>query len=532
MTRRRYNTREFSYARPIMFQGEYYPSADSVISYEYGTKTEGRIFTDANGQYYTKDNDNNVFPVIPVENLDDVVITAQDKREPLLFNRYLTRNDKTLVNNLPHREYNASLKANAERGAREHALWDKEHPNLSSWRDAATAIPFGIASIPLVAGGGQTLLGTAAGQAIKDGVSRILGNPIIEAANNVAGLGFAGKGAYDVSQGEFTPETAIDLAGGIGLMAKGINIFDRMLTARKPLNRIPNSAIETSNVGDVNLGDLSTYNSKDEYPLLRETRIPMSIRADAAKKYTDFINSEEYLSRLQNAGLENHWKYMKDLTKERVNDTYYFPGKVKPVIDSNPRIDGQSNVDPESISYGITLRENLPSEKITPTLMHELAHWATGNAGDNVLSNFLFNPVFQFKKEAKKIRNIMKYNEDIVPNIPWKEIKAKLPKNMSKNKIAQKKKYYKYLIDPQEKRARAMTIYQQAKDSNMTTDEFIDMWTANGKIVKYAPEWLRNMGEILTPDNLKKYVKNFLSVSAPVGIASSTILNNNQNEYR
>lgn len=59
---------------------------------------------------------------MPVENLDDVVITAQDKREPLLFNRYLTRNDKTQVNNFPHREYNTSLKANVERGAREHAL--------------------------------------------------------------------------------------------------------------------------------------------------------------------------------------------------------------------------------------------------------------------------------------------------------------------------------------------------------------------------------------------------------------------------
>ncbi|WP_303953661.1 hypothetical protein [Streptococcus vestibularis] len=213
MTRRRYNTREFSYTRPIMFQGEYYPSADSVISDEYGNKTEGRIFADANGQYYTKDKGNNVFPVMPVENLDDVVITAQDKREPLLFNRYLTRNDKTQVNNLPHREYNTSLKINAERGAKEHALWDKEHPNLASWRDTTTAVPFGIASIPLVAGGGQTLLGTAAGQAIKGGVSRVLDNPIIEAANKAVGLGFAGMGAYDVSQGKFTPETAMDFMG-------------------------------------------------------------------------------------------------------------------------------------------------------------------------------------------------------------------------------------------------------------------------------------------------------------------------------
>lgn len=385
----------------------------------------------------------------------------------------------------------------------------------------------------MVAGSSQTLLGTAAGQAIKGGVSRVLGNLIIEAANNAVGLGFAGKGTYDVSQGKFTPETAMDLAGGVGLMSKGTNIFDRMLTARKPLNRVSKSdAIEIVNVEDVNLGDLSQYNIKDEYPLLGETRMPMSIRADAAKKYTDFINSGEYLNRLQRAGLENHWEYMKNLTKDRINDTYYFPGKVKPVIDNNPRIEGQSNVDPESINYGITLSENLPSKKITPTLMHELAHWATGNAGDNVLTNFLFNPVFQFKKDAKNIRDIMKYNEDIVPNIPWEEIKAKLPKNISKEKIAQKKEYYKYLIDPQEKRARAMTIYQQAKDSNMTTDEFIDMWTANGKIIKYAQEWLRNMGEILTPDNLKKYVKNFLSVSAPVGISSSIILNNSQNEHR
>lgn len=213
MTKRRYNTREFSYTRPIMFQGEYYPSADSVISDEYGNKTEGRIFADANGQYYTKDKGNNVFPVMPVENLDDVVITAQDKREPLLFNRYLTGNDKTQVNNLLHREYNTSLKASAERGAKEHALWDKKHPNLASWRDATTAVPFGIASIPLVAGSSQTLLGTAAGQAIKGGVSRVLGNPIIEAANNAVGLDFAGMGAYDVSQGKFTPETAMDFMG-------------------------------------------------------------------------------------------------------------------------------------------------------------------------------------------------------------------------------------------------------------------------------------------------------------------------------
>lgn len=213
MTKRRYNTREFSYTRPIMFQGEYYPSADSVISDEYGNKTEGRIFADANGQYYTKDKGNNVFPVMPIENLDDVVITAQDKREPLLFNRYLTRNDKTQVNNLPHRKYNTSLKVNAERGAREHALWDKEHPNLAAWRDATTAVPFAVAATPLVLGTGQGLMGTALGQTAKHGIATLMENPYIAGINDAISLGFAGKGAYDVSQGKFTPETAMDFMG-------------------------------------------------------------------------------------------------------------------------------------------------------------------------------------------------------------------------------------------------------------------------------------------------------------------------------
>ena len=150
---------------------------------------------------------------MPVENLDEVVVTAQDKREPLMFNRYLTRNDKTQVNNLPHREYNTSLKADAERGAREHALWDKEHPNLASWRDAATAVPFAVASAPLVLGIGQGLMGTSLGQTAKYGIAALMENPYVAGINDAIGLGFAGKGAYDVSQGKFTPETAMDFIG-------------------------------------------------------------------------------------------------------------------------------------------------------------------------------------------------------------------------------------------------------------------------------------------------------------------------------
>jgi len=77
--------------RPIMYQGEYYPSADSLITDGNGRKTKGRIFADANGQYYTLDGNGNLMEAMPVNNLDEVTVTAQNKQVlPSLFDSYLT----------------------------------------------------------------------------------------------------------------------------------------------------------------------------------------------------------------------------------------------------------------------------------------------------------------------------------------------------------------------------------------------------------------------------------------------------------
>lgn len=237
--------REFSYTRPIWYNGESYPSADSLISDEYGNKTKGSIFADANGQYYTLDKDRNIFSVIPVNNLDEIVVTAQNKQVlPTMFSNYFTMsNDRTKVNNLPHREYNTHLRERTERGAKEHALWDKEHPNLASWRDAATAVPFGIASIPLVGGGGSALLETGMGQAAKHGLAALMENPYVTGVNDAIGLGFAGKGSYDITQGKFTPETALDILGGAGLMYKGLNAWDKATVARRTARNLTEPSI-------------------------------------------------------------------------------------------------------------------------------------------------------------------------------------------------------------------------------------------------------------------------------------------------
>ena len=62
----------------------------------------------------------------------------------------------------------------------------------------------------------------------------------------------------------------------------------------------------------------------------------------------------------------------------------------------------------------------------------------------------------------------------------------------------------------------------------MSTDAFVDAYTRNEKIVPYAPDELRDMGSILTLDNLKKYLRNFLSVGMPIGITTPYIDNKNK----
>lgn len=503
--------REFSYSRPITYKGVSYPSTPANILTD-GQQTSVNVFADANGNYYVLDDNGSAKSVMPVHTLDEVVVTPS--KENLLsaqFNDYLTQsNDKTQVLNSPHREYNPHLKTKFLEGARYHAAWEKEHPNLTAWSQALSAVPFAVASAPLVGVLGQSAMATTAGQAARAGIASLMSNPIVEAANTGLDLGFAAKGAYDVSQGKFTPETAMDLAGGAGLMFKSLTGLDKARRTKKASSIIRQSeeipSIDQSTwEEDVDLGDLS-------YPLEGKTQIPMDIKAEAAQRYTDFINSEDYQNRLQRAGLEDHWSYMKNLTDREVNHSYYFPGYVEKIIDNNPRIQGQSNP-----FIGITLKEGLKSTDIFPTLNHEISHWATKGVGTNRLMNWFSSSLF--KENVVPVGDIMRYNEGIVPNKSWRKVAEQIKQG---DKVVQNKKEYGYLTESQEKRARAYSILQQARDSGMSTDEFIDFYTTDkGNIAKYAPVQLRQMGAILTTENLKKYLRNFLSIATPIGIVET-----------
>lgn len=488
-------TREFSYSLPITYKGVSYPSAPANILTD-GQQTSGNVFADANGNYFVLGDNDTAKSVMPVHSLDEVVVTPS--KENLLssqFNEFLTQsNDQTQVLNIPHREYNPHLKNKTIKGALSHNLWEQEHPNLSAWSQALSAVPFAVASTPLIGAAGQSVMATTAGQAARAGITSLMSNPIVDAANTGLGLGFGVKGAYDVSQGEFTPETAMNLAGGAGLMFKSLTGLDK---ARRITNFAKSSEGTTSNM---------------DTPLKGLTRIPTDIKADAAQRYTNFINSEDYQQRLQRAGLEDHWEYMKKLTDREVNRSYYFPGSVEKVINNDSKVRGIS------VPFeGITLKEDLKSSEIFPTLNHEISHWATKGVGTSRPMNWIESLLY--KENVVPVGDIMRNNEGIVPNKSWREVAEQIKQG---DKVVKNKKEYGYLIDSQEKRARAYSIYQQAKDSGMSTDEFVDFYTTDkGNIAKYAPAQLRQMGAILTTENLKKYLRNFLSIATPIGIAET-----------
>lgn len=94
-------------------------------------------------------------------------------------------------------------------------------------------------------------------------------------------------------------------------------------------------------------------------------------------------------------------------------------------------------------------------------------------------------------------------------------------KSISIKELGEKSDFYDYLTDSQEKRARAYSIYQQAKEAGMPTDEFVDKYTKDGEIIDTAPMQLQQMGDIFTLNDLKKYLRNFLPIAAPIGITKS-----------
>ena len=164
--------------------------------------------------------------------LQEIVVTGKDRRKERLArlqklaekraNDYLTTsNDNTWVETgVPGREKNPHLAERANEGAKAHRAWEEEHPNLTAWGNLAGAIPFAVAAAPAVIAGGDALAATTLGEAITSGLTplaeaanvSILGAPAMAWADAALSSVAGARGIQEVSEGNFTPMTAIELS--------------------------------------------------------------------------------------------------------------------------------------------------------------------------------------------------------------------------------------------------------------------------------------------------------------------------------
>lgn len=253
------------------------------------------------------------------------------------------------------------------------------------------------------------------------------------------------------------------------------------------------------------------------------TELSTTFKKEGVDRMLSFINNPEIYNRYKEAGLEENFNYMKSLITKRLSDKDYFPGKFVSKIEGFPKAKGTSNIFPWSDDYGVSLVKDVPYEELLNNLDHELAHWTTGNMEGNYLKNTLLAHLAgKPKLNSKEVREIMKYNDKISPTITWDEYKETLPKGLSKQELLQKKNNFLYNLDIQERRARAYAMYQEAVRRNMTTNQLVDMYTKNGIISSEAPKQLRSLGKVYKPQDMKKFLNHFLSLSVPVTIGIST----------
>ena len=138
---------------------------------------------------------------------------------------------------LTYRQKNPHLSRKAEEGAKAHAAWEKEHPNLTAWGNVLGATPFVVAAYPFAAtaGAGLTALGdAAAATTVGQGITNFLA-PV--ATTSVAGatvpqwlnLGLtSGFGAHGiqtaVDEGGISPMTALEIAPMLQVVKPAINM--------------------------------------------------------------------------------------------------------------------------------------------------------------------------------------------------------------------------------------------------------------------------------------------------------------------
>lgn len=412
-------TRTFSYTTPIMFQGTQYPSIEMDIEDSSGNVSNRKVFVDNKGQYYTLNNNGQAIPVSLLHQLDEVTVTPD--KENLLskqFNDYLTNSsDATQVQNVPHAEYNPNLTAETLHGAKVNSAWVKDHPNASAWGNFIGAVPFAVAAYPFAAAAGQGVMGTAIGQAARSGLTTFMANPIVNVANTALGYGFGIKGAYDVTHGEFTPETALELSGFVPML--------RGFGFGKKANKLRNGRSSEAPFVREDYANADDYwNAVWDYGKAND--IPLTTRQVGERPYTtaeieDAVNSGRMI-RFDKVNTSTHGEFfLPDLFEEHRDPTWILKqhilneqkarAEMTAIMKDNPRgrsgiflhtHDADTSIDSAPLAYKYATRlgknfKEMPTEY--PTVK---------------LNNLGYNNVFKqgYGKELERAKALFNTNPD------------------------------------------------------------------------------------------------------------------------
>lgn len=134
----------------------------------------------------------------------------------------IQHNDNTKVLNIPHRNYNQALQRKFQRGAKQNAAWDKDHPVAAKWRNVATTIPFVVAAAPFATAAINTGKVIRTIPKVAKTINTITKSPvgkIISKAkpyvNETLALSGITHGVNEIKNTGFTPQAALDLSASI-----------------------------------------------------------------------------------------------------------------------------------------------------------------------------------------------------------------------------------------------------------------------------------------------------------------------------
>lgn len=225
----------------------------------------------------------------------------------------IQHNDNTKVLNIPHRNYNQALQRKFQRGAKQNAAWDKDHPIAAKWRNAVTTIPFAVAAAPFATAAinaGKVIrtipkVAKTINTITKSPVGKIISKakPYVNGTLALSGIT---HGVNEIKNTGFTPQAALDLSASIPF---GLNVI-------KPIYGF----VEKPNSFTRGIGDIQGLNDLIESGVIRGNPYGTAVTARTFAKYINHNrdNFNDIINLTKDPNIAYKY-YRNQLTKDEFN---------------------------------------------------------------------------------------------------------------------------------------------------------------------------------------------------------------------